>query len=147
MSFRDALNLAQNQELDLVEVAPQAKPVVCRIMDYGKFRYEQDKRDKETRKKQRTITVKGVRLNSVRIGEHDFEVRRNQAHRFLEEGDKVKVSLRFRGREMVHRDLGRNMLLRMADELGELAIIESPPRMEGRTMVMVLAPSKDNKDK
>ena len=139
MSPKDALKLAREQQLDLVEIAPGAAPPVCRIMDYGKHRYEQSKREKDIRKKQKVVKVKEVTL-SVKIGEHDLNVRLKNAQSFLKDGDKVKATIRFRGREIVHNDLGRTLLLNFAEKLKEDAVIEQMPRMEGRTMSIVLGP-------
>ena len=139
MATRDALRLAEEQHLDLVEVAPKAKPPVCRIMDFGKYRYEQQKRDKEAKKKQKIITLKEVKLRP-HIEQHDFDVKLKNALRFLEEGNKVKVTIMFRGREMSHPELGRDVLRRVADQLKELVIIERDPKLEGRNMIMILAP-------
>ncbi|HLR65423.1 MAG TPA: translation initiation factor IF-3 [Pseudogracilibacillus sp.] len=136
---REALEIAQTRNLDLVLVAPNAKPPVCRIMDYGKYRYEQQKKEKEARKKQRVINVKEVRV-SPGIGEHDFETKLRQARKFLEKGDKVKASVRFRGRAITHKELGQEVLERLAKELSEVSTIESKPKMEGRQMFMMLAP-------
>ena len=136
---REALEIAQTRNLDLVLVAPNAKPPVCRIMDYGKYRYEQQKKEKEARKKQRVINVKEVRV-SPGIGEHDFETKLRQARKFLEKGDKVKASVRFRGRAITHKELGQEVLERLAKELSEVSAIESRPNMEGRQMFMMLAP-------
>lgn len=138
-SRNEALQIAQTRELDLVLVAPGAKPPVCRIMDYGKYRFEQQKKEKEARKKQRVINVKEVRF-SPGIGEHDFNTKLKQAQKFLEKGDKVKASVRFRGRAITHKDLGREVLNRLADELKEVAVVESKPKMEGRQMFMMLGP-------
>lgn len=142
MSVRDALRIAGEKELDLVEVAPNARPPVCRIMDYGKYKYEQAKREREARKKQKTITIKEVRM-SPKIEEHDFQVKARNAERFLAGGNKVKISVRFRGREIVHSDLARNMLLKLAEQLEDKATIEREPKMEGRNMIMLLAPKQD----
>lgn len=141
-SRTEALQIAQTRELDLVLVAPGAKPPVCRIMDYGKYRFEQQKKEKEARKKQRVINVKEVRF-SPGIGEHDFNTKLKQAHKFLEKGDKVKASVRFRGRAITHKDLGREVLNRLADELKDVAVVESKAKMEGRQMFMMLAPISD----
>ncbi|HLQ96158.1 MAG TPA: translation initiation factor IF-3 [Pseudogracilibacillus sp.] len=141
-SRNEALQIAQTRELDLVLVAPGAKPPVCRIMDYGKYRFEQQKKEKEARKKQRVINVKEVRF-SPGIGEHDFNTKLKQAHKFLEKGDKVKASVRFRGRAITHKDLGREVLNRLADELKDVATVESKAKMEGRQMFMMLAPVSD----
>ena len=137
----EALWLAEQLELDLVEVAPNAKPPVCRLMDYGKYKYEQSVRDREARKKQTRTSVKELRMK-VRIGDHDFEINRRRAEEFLGEGDKVKVTIRFRGREQERPDFGRRLLERLTEELGELATVEQMPAMEGRNMTMVLAPSR-----
>ncbi len=139
MSLHDALHLAEEKHLDLVEIAPKAKPPVCRIMDYGKYLYEQQKREKEARKRQRTIDVKEVKLR-IRIEDHDFEVKTKNAIRFLEGGDKVKVTIMFRGREMTHPELGEQLLNRMADQLQEIATVERKPKLEGRNMIMIVAP-------
>src|SRR5699024_2282175 len=141
-SRNEALQIAQTREVDLVLVAPGAKPPVCRIMDYGKYRFEQQKKEKEARKKQRVINVKEVRF-SPGIGEHDFNTKLKQAQKFLEKGDKVKAAVRFRGRAITHKDLGREVLNRLADELKEVAVIESKPKMEGRQMFMMLGPVSD----
>ena len=125
--------------LDLVEVAPQAEPPVCKILDYGKFKYEAQKKANEARKKQKIIEVKEIKLRP-NIDDNDYDVKMRSARRFLEEGDKVKVTMRFRGREMAHQDLGMNVLVRVRDELDELAKVEQMPKLEGRQMVMVLAP-------
>ena len=142
MSSREAINMAGDRGLDLVEVAPNAKPPVCRIMDYGKHRYEQSKRDKAARKKQRVINVKEVRM-SPKIEEHDLQVKYRAAKRFLKSGDKVKVSVRFRGREIVHSDLARDKLNTLAKELQDVGTVERPPRLEGRQMIAVLAPKSE----
>lgn len=139
MATRDALRMAEEQHLDLVEVAPKAKPPVCRIMDFGKYRYEQQKRDKEAKKKQKIITLKEVKLRP-HIEQHDFDVKLKNALRFLEEGNKVKVTIMFRGREMSHQELGRDVLNRVAEQLKELVIIERDPKLEGKNMIMILAP-------
>ena len=143
MSGRDAYKLAQEAHMDLVEIAPTAKPPVCRIMDYGKFRYEQQKREKEARKKQKTFDIKEVKLRPG-IEEHDFNVKYKNAVRFLEDGDKVKVTIMFRGRELSHPELGEVLLNRMAAELKETAVVERVPKLEGKNMIMIVAP-KPNK--
>jgi translation initiation factor IF-3 len=140
VSIRDALNRAQEQSLDLVEVSPNAEPPVCRIMDYGKFLYERDKRERKARKAQKNVEVKEIRL-SPKIGEHDVDFRVRDAHRWLEEGCKVRVRVRFRGREITYPEIGRNMLQQVAERLSDVATIENPPRMEGRSMLMILSPS------
>lgn len=142
MSARDALSVATERGLDLVEVAPNAKPPVCRIMDYGKHRYEQSKRDKATKKKQKVTSIKEIRM-SPKIDDHDFDVKFKAAERFLKSGDKVKVSVRFRGREIVHSDLARTKLDKLATQLKDVAVVERPPKLEGRQMIAVLAPRTD----
>ena len=131
--------LAQERHLDLVEIAPTAKPPVCRIMDYGKYRYEQQKRDKEARKKQKTFDIKEVKLRPG-IEDHDFGVKFKNAVRFLEDGDKVKVTIMFRGRELSHPELGEVLLKKMAEQLKDMAVIERAPKLEGRNMIMIVAP-------
>ena len=143
MAPRDAMRLAAEQHLDLVEIAPTAKPPVCRIMDFGKFKYEQQKRERETRKKQRIISVKEVKLRP-NIEDHDFDVKLKNALRFLDDGDKVKITIMFRGRELSHPELGRVLLDRMADCIREIAIIEREPKLEGKNMIMIVSP-KANK--
>ena len=137
----DALKKAREQNLDLVEISPNAVPPVCRIMDYGKFLYEQEKKERAAKKNQKQIVLKEVKF-SVNVDEHDYETKRNHVLRFLAEGDKVKASLRFRGREMAHQNLGRNVLERLIKEVGEKGIVEFRPRMEGNTMHAILAPPK-----
>lgn len=136
----EAWEAARQFNLDLVEVSPNAQPPVCRIMDYGKFKYEQSKRDREARKSQKVITVKELRMRP-KIDDHDFEVKARNARKFLEDGDKVKISVRFRGREIVHQDLAREKLQSMAQELSEVGTVESHPKLEGRQMIMILAPT------
>jgi translation initiation factor IF-3 len=138
----EALKIARERNLDLVEVSPNAVPPVCRIMDFGKFMYEQDKKERAAKKSQKNITLKEVKF-SINVDEHDFITKKNNVIRFLADGDKVKASLRFRGREMTHRDLGRRVIDRLVRELGDKAIVEFAPRMEGNTMHAVLAPAKD----
>lgn len=139
VSIQDALTRADDVGLDLVEISPNAEPPVCKILDYGKLKYEQQKKRNEARKKQKTIDVKEVKMRPG-IDTHDYDVKMRNMVRFLGEGDKVKVTIRFRGRELVHQNLGMKVLNRVTDELGELAKIEQFPKMEGRQMVMVLAP-------
>ncbi|KRW92836.1 translation initiation factor IF-3 [Alicyclobacillus tengchongensis] len=139
MPLRDALRLAEERNLDLVNVAPNAKPPVCRIMDYGKFKYEQSKKEKESRKNQRVVLLKEVRM-TPNIDEHDLNVKLKNVIKFLKEGSKVKVSVRFRGREITHQNLGQELLLRLAKSAEEQAIVERMPKLEGRHMVMILAP-------
>ena len=139
MQLEEALRLAQGKSLDLVNVAPQAKPPVCRIMDFGKYKYEQSKRDKLARKKQHSITIKEVKMRP-KIEGHDFMVKARNCIRFLEDGDKVKVSIMFRGREITHPELGKKLCLQMAKNLEDICTVEREPRIEGRNMVMILAP-------
>jgi translation initiation factor IF-3 len=136
---KEALAKAEDLDLDLVEMASNASPPVCKILDYGKLKYEDQKRKAEARKKQKTIDVKEIKMRPG-IDTHDYDVKMRAMHRFLDDGDKVKVTLRFRGREMAHQDLGMNVLNRVKDDLEPLAKIEQYPRMEGRQMVMVLVP-------
>ena len=137
--LRQALEAAADADLDLVEVAPQADPPVCKILDYGKFRFEEQKKANEARKKQKIIELKEIKLRP-NIDDHDYDVKMRSAVRFIEEGDKVKMTMRFRGREMAHQDLGLNVLDRVRDQLQDIAKVEQMPRVEGRMMVMVLAP-------
>lgn len=139
MPLRQALELAERRELDLVKIAPQAKPPVCKIIDYGKFRFEQSKREKEQRKNQHVVELKEVRL-SLNIDTHDFETKRNQAAKFIAGGHKLKVSIRFRGREMGHPELGQEVMRRFAEAMSEIANVERAPKLEGRTMLMFMAP-------
>ncbi|MEG6520808.1 translation initiation factor IF-3 [Desulfotomaculum sp. 1211_IL3151] len=145
MPVKEALRLAEEKQLDLVEVAAQAKPPVCRIMDYGKFKYEQSKRDKETKKKQRIIQIKEVKLRP-RIEDHDYSVKSKNAERFLKDGDKVKVTIMFRGREIVHTELGRILLERLAKDLKDICIVERHAKLEGKNMIMILAPKIEKQD-
>lgn len=137
MSSREALALAEEQKLDLVEIAPNAKPPVARIMDYGKYRYEQQKRDKEAKKKQKVVTIKEVKLRP-HIEDHDFYVKMKSATKFLNSGNKVKVTIMFRGRELSHPEIGMSVLNRFADELKDTATVEKPAKLEGRNMTMIL---------
>ncbi len=137
--IRDALIAAEEAGLDLVEVAPNADPPVCKILDYGKYKYEAQKKANEARKKQKIIEVKEIKMRP-NIDDNDYEVKMRSARRFIEEGDKVKVTMRFRGREMAHQDLGMNVLIRVRDELEAVAKVEQMPKVEGRQMIMVLAP-------
>ena len=131
--------MAATAGLDLVEVAPNADPPVCKILDYGKFKYEEQKKKNEARKKQKIIEVKEIKLRPS-IDDHDYEVKMRAMNKFIEEGDKVKVTMRFRGRELAHQDIGMNVLIRVRDDLDAIAKVEQMPRMEGRQMVMVMAP-------
>jgi len=141
VSLRDALARAEDLGLDLVEVSPTAQPPVCKILDYGKFKYEAQKKANAARKKQRVIEVKEIKMRPS-IDDNDYNIKMRKIFSFLEEGDKVKVTMRFRGRELAHQDIAMRVLTRVRDEVGELAKIEQFPRMEGRQMVMVMAPSK-----
>ncbi|MBC8015910.1 MAG: translation initiation factor IF-3 [Sporomusaceae bacterium] len=143
VQLKDALQMAIEQNLDLVEVAPTARPPVCRIMDFGKFKYEQQKREKEVKKKQKIVTVKEVKLRP-NIEDHDFEVKFKNAQRFLEDGDKVKVTIMFRGRELSHPELGRKVLDKMALQIKDIANIERGAKLEGKNMIMILAPKPQN---
>ncbi|WP_234994676.1 translation initiation factor IF-3 [Thalassococcus halodurans] len=136
-----AMELADEAGLDLVEISPNATPPVCKIMDFGKFKYEQQKREAEARKKQKIIEVKEVKFRP-NTDTHDYEVKMRNVYKFLENGDKVKVTLRFRGREMAHQNLGRDLLERVAEDVKELGKIENMPKMEGRQMVMMIGPNK-----
>lgn len=136
---REALQMAADLNLDLVNVAPQAKPPVCRIMDYGKFRYEQQKKEKEARKNQKIVDIKEVWFRS-NIEEHDFQTKLRNVVKFLKDGDKVKCSVRFRGREIAHADIGQRILERVKTEVAEISSIERQPKLEGRSMIMILAP-------
>lgn len=139
MSVRDALDRAIQRNLDLVKIAPKANPPVCRIMDYGKFRFEQSKKEKEARKNQKQVEIKEIRL-SVNIDTHDFNTKKNHTLRFLQEGNKVKVSVRFRGREMSHTSLGEARLLEFAEACKEFGNVDKSPKLEGRTMAMIINP-------
>ncbi len=134
------MELAEQHGLDLVEISPNANPPVCKVMDYGKFKYEQQKRESEARKKQKVIEVKEVKFRP-NTDTHDYDVKMRNVLKFLEKGDKVKVTLRFRGREMAHQDLGRELLKRVAEDVGDLGKVENMPKMEGRQMIMVIAPT------
>lgn len=134
-----AMDLAYEAELDLVEISPNANPPVCKIMDYGKYKYEQQKRESEARKKQKVIEVKEVKFRP-NTDTHDYDVKMRNVMRFLENGDKVKVTLRFRGREMAHQDLGRELLHRVAGDVEGIGKVENMPKMEGRQMIMIVAP-------
>jgi translation initiation factor IF-3 len=137
----EALRIAKEQQTDLVEVAPLATPPVCRLMDYGKFLYERAKKDRESRKSQKQTEIKEIRLRP-KTGEHDIEYKMRDARRFLAKGFKVKVRIRFRGREITHPELAKEMLERVAQDLGDVATVEQEGRMEGPTMLMILAPGR-----
>ncbi|MCL2030347.1 MAG: translation initiation factor IF-3 [Oscillospiraceae bacterium] len=144
MPIAKAQTIAREQNLDLVKIAPKAEPPVCRVMDYGKFRFEQSKKEKEARRHQKTVELKEIRL-SPGIDAHDLNFKARNAQRFLEEGDKVKVSIRFRGREMAHTQLGEAQMKRFAETLSGGCVIEKPPKLEGRNMTMFLAPKPPEK--
>ena len=139
VSLREGLTMAEEAGLDLVEVSPNADPPVCKILDFGKFKYESQKRKAEARKKQKVIEIKEIKLRP-NIDDNDYSIKMRSMIKFLEEGDKVKVTLRFRGREMAHQDLGAKVLERVRGDLDELGKVEQFPKMEGRQMVMVIAP-------
>jgi len=141
MGIRDALARAEEEGMDLVEIAPQAEPPVCRIMDWGKFRFEQSKKAQAAKKKQKQVQIKEVKFRPG-TDDHDYDVKMRNLRRFIEEGDKVKVTLRFRGREMAHQELGLEILQRVEKDMDEETVVEQRPRMEGRQMVMMLSPKK-----
>lgn len=141
-SIKEALRMAHERDLDLVEISPNAKPPVCRIMDFGKFKYEQSKREKETRKKQKVINVKEVKIRP-NIEEHDLQVKTKNAIKFLKDGDKVKVTLMFRGREMAHAENAKQLMARVAELTKDFASVEKQAKVEGRNMIMILAPKQD----
>ena len=144
MDPRDALSAAVKSGLDLVEVAPNAKPPVCRIMDFGKYRYEQSKKAHEAKRHQKTVHLKEVKFRP-KIDEHDFNFKKNHIIRFLNEENKVKATVMFRGREVTHADIGERILLRLLDELDDIAIVERSPKLEGYTMTMILSPNRQSK--
>lgn len=146
MSSREAQHLADDAGLDLVKISPNAQPPVCRIMDYGKYRFEQAKREKEARKNQRVVETKEIRLG-LKTDVADFNTKQRQAAKFLEGGDKVKVSIRFRGREMGHPEIGLDAMNRFAEACAEIAVVEKPAKLEGRNMLMFLAPRPAAKNK
>jgi translation initiation factor IF-3 len=139
VDIEDALARAVDAGLDLVEIAPNSEPPVCKILDYGKYKYQAQKKAAEARKKQRTVEIKEIKMRP-NIDTHDYDVKMRSMNRFFEEGDKVKVTLRFRGREMAHQELGVQLLNKVKDDTSEIAKVESEPKLEGRQMVMVLAP-------
>ncbi|MDR9791616.1 MULTISPECIES: translation initiation factor IF-3 [Aeribacillus] len=143
-SRQEALDIAANANLDLVLVAPNAKPPVARIMDYGKYRFEQQKKEKEARKKQKVINVKEVRLSPT-IEEHDFNTKLRNARKFLEKGDKVKASIRFKGRAITHKEIGQRVLERFSEACADISSVETKPKMDGRSMFLVLAPKNEKK--
>ena len=142
ISVQEGIEMAYDAGLDLVEVSPNADPPVCKILDYGKFKYVEQKKKNEARKKQKVIDVKEIKMRPG-IDVHDYDVKMRAARKFLDEGDKVKVTIRFRGREMAHQNLGMKVLDRVREELGDLVKVEQFPRLEGRLMVMVIAPAKN----
>ena len=137
--IREAQSIAESVGLDLVEVSPNADPPVVKVLDFGKFKYEQQKKKNEQRKRQKTVDVKEIKLRP-NIDDNDYNVKMRNARRFIDEGDKVKVTMRFRGRELAHQELGMNVLVRVRDELQEMSKVEQMPKMEGRQMIMVLSP-------
>lgn len=146
LATKDALAAAETAGLDLVEIAPTANPPVCRIMDYGKYKYQLSKKAKEAKKKQTVISLKEIKLRG-KTEEHDFQFKVRNIKRFLDDGDKVKVLIMFKGREITHTDLGMGMLKRVAEELKDMAVIEAPPKLEGRSMSMVVAPAPQKVEK
>ena len=141
MSSRDALKMAEDADTDLVEISPNAAPPVCRMMDYGKFKFQEQKKASEARAKQHIIQLKEIKFRPG-TDENDYQVKLRNVKRFLEAGDKVKISLRFRGREMAHQELGMQLMVRVRDELAEISQVESMPKLEGRQMIMMLSPPK-----
>lgn len=139
VGLSEALDAAEEAGLDLVEISPNSDPPVCKILDYGKYKYQEQKKRNEAKKKQKTVDVKEIKMRP-NIDIHDYQVKLRAMHRFFEEGDKVKVTLRFRGRELAHQNLGMDLLKRLQQEVEEVAKVEMPPKMEGRQMVMVMAP-------
>ena len=139
MSSRDALALADERQLDLVKIAPQARPPVCKLMDYGKYRFEQSKKEREFRKNQKVITVKEVRLSAT-IEDHDIDVKFKNAVKFLKDGNKVKVTIRFRGRQITHSEIGRQVMVEFADRIKEYGTVDKAPQIEGRNMSMFISP-------
>lgn len=142
VSIKEAQRLAHERGLDLVEIAPKGKPPVCKIMDYGKYRFEQNKREKDAKKNQRTVALKEVKLRP-NIEDHDFETKAKNGERFLKDGNKVKVTIMFRGREITHPDLGRVLCQRMAERLSEISSVEKAAKVEGRNMTMILVPKQN----
>lgn len=142
MATKDAQRISAERGLDLVEIAPQAKPPVCKIMDYGKYRFDQIKREKETKKNQKVVEIKEVKLRP-NIEDHDFETKARNGEKFLKSGNKVKVTIMFRGREITHPELGKELCERMADRLGDFSSVEKAAKVEGRNMTMILVPKND----
>lgn len=139
MKTEEALQLAREKKVDLVNVAPSARPPVCRLMDYGKHKYEQSKRDREARKKQKLTTIKEIKLRP-NIDKHDFEVKAKRGQKFLENGDKVKVTVMFRGREITHPEIAQRLCQQLAKDLAEYGVVEKPAKQEGRNMIMIISP-------
>ena len=146
MPLQQAMDIAIEKDLDLVKIAPGSNPPVCKIMDYGKFRFEQAKKDKEAKKNQHIVEIKEVRM-SPGIGENDFNVKLKNAQKFLTDGDRVKVSVRFRGREMAHTNLGEELLKQFAEKCSEIAVLDKQPKLEGRSMSMFLSPKAPAQNK
>jgi len=146
MSAEEALNIAYDNDLDLVKISPGAKPPVCKIMDYGKFKFEQNKKEKEAKKNQHVVEIKEIRMSPV-IDTNDFNVKLRSGHKFLNEGNRLKVTIRFRGRQMAHTDIGANILKRYAEACEEIAIMDKNPKLEGRHMSMFLSPKVQKPDK
>lgn len=143
LSITDAIKLADERELDLVEVAPGSNPPVCKIMNYGKYKYEQARREKESKKKQKIVDVKEIRLSST-IDTHDFEFKSKNARRFLEDGDKVKATIKFKGREVNNTTFGTNVLLKFAESLEDVGVVDKAPKLEGRSMMLMINPKNNN---
>ena len=141
LSLEDALSVAEESGLDLVEVSPNTSPPVCKIIDYGKLKYQNQKKASEARKKQKTVDIKEIKMRP-NIDTHDYDVKMRSVNKFLTAGDKVKVTMRFRGREMAHQELGANLLARVREDLEEYGVVEQMPQMEGRQMIMVMSPKK-----
>ena len=144
MTVRDALRLAQEGGLDLVKIAPNAEPPVCRIMDYGRYKYEQSKMDKEARKKQTVISIKEMKMRP-NIEDHDYQTKTKAVRKFLEDGDKVKMTIMFRGREVTHPENGQVLLTRVAEDMSDIANVDKPSKLEGRNMTMILMPKQANR--
>lgn len=142
--LHEALTIARELDLDLVEVAPTAQPPVCKILDYGKWKYEESQRQKESKRHQTQVVIKEMKFRP-KIDHHDYETKKRHIERFLAEGSKIKVTIMFRGREMAHTDLGAKILMQLAEDLNELGIVETSPALDGRNMVMVIAPIKKEK--
>lgn len=139
MPAKEAQKIAYDRQLDLVKIAPQAKPPVCRIMDFGKYKYEMSKKEREARKNQKVVSIKEVRLSPT-IEDHDLNVKKKNAEKFLNNGDKVKVSIRFRGRQLSHTEIGQEIMEKFARDLEGLAVIEKKPKLEGKNMIMIITP-------